>query len=363
MKDFSVSRGTPVVHIVHFSSRPGGFEVLFPVIVNELTDYHFKAYVIRKPFEDQENIYNSMKIPVEYGSHDKTKALLKAFYYFRKYRNDIFHGYNIGPVYLLLMQIAGARKIIYSIHGTIYWKSRVKKILLKKLWLISLKKHVKITSNSEYSKNVFLQKIKQSANIDIVYNPIDGSKFKFAPKNGDGVLKIIYSGRLSKGKNLENWILIASLLHKELGSVYFEIYGEGPLKETLKDQITGLGAENYILLKGFRKNISAVYQGSSLLLFLSEYESFGNVAVESILCGIPVIVSAIPSMKEIFVNYPDFLVKLDDNLGRNVLQKIKNIDYLNSMVPEAAAEFRKRFSVNQHTEKLGTFYNSFSLSN
>ena len=56
------------------------------------------------------------------------------------------------------------------------------------------------------------------------------------------------------------------------------------------------------------------------MMFLSEYELFGNAVVESILCGTPVIASDIPSLREIFRNYPQFLVPADGRMGSDILE-------------------------------------------
>lgn len=348
-----------VVNLVHFHSRPGGIEVLFPLIIDKLKEYKIKAYVIRKPLEGDENIYTKLNIPVKYGSNKNFKAFFKAYNYFKKNKNDIFHGYNIGPIFLIILHFAGVKNIVYSIHGTIYWKSRYKKFLLKNLWNIALKKNVTFTSNSEFSKRVFLEKIDSSVNIKVIYNPIDWEKFSLKNKIQANYLKIIYSGRLSGGKNLSKWIQLATRINETIPETIFEIYGEGPLKEMLNKQIKSLGAERYIKLKGFRSDIFVAYQESSLLLFLSEYESFGNVVVESVLCGTPVIASAIPSMKEIFENFPDFLVELDENLEKNILAKIRNIENLKNQLPKVREEFKERFSIDSYLKKINTIYNNF----
>ena len=99
---------------------------------------------------------------------------------------------------------------------------------------------------------------------------------------------------------------------------------------------------------------------ADILLFLSEYESFGNVAVESILCGTPVIVSDIPSMREIFIDFPEFLISLDDNLNDAVLHKLDDINKLKELTLKARTQFLNRFSVEAHTTALDRLYKSFN---
>ena len=352
-----------MIHIIHFSSRPGGIEVLIPVFVKALPNYFFSTFVIRKPNKDDANIYNVLNAPTKFGSNNTIIALIKTFIFAYKYKDDKFHVFNIGPFFLLMLRLAGVKKLIYGIHGTIYWQNQKQKIIRKPFWWLAISKNYVFTSNSEYSKQKFLNQVYSKANIYLLYNPIDTTKFTISQSQGVNIFpkfRIIYSGRLANGKNLFVWLRIAALIKETRRDVVFEVFGEGPLKKELIHEAENLGLGVSISFKGYTPNITQAYQNADLLIFLSEYESFGNVVVESILCGTPVIASAIPSMKEIFINYPEFIVELDENLEQNVLKKIENIDNLKSLIPIVRKEFMERFSLEQHIQKLEKIYNSFN---
>lgn len=349
-----------VVHFVHLSASFGGIEVLLPVVINAMTDCNFKAFVLRRPKSNEHNIYNHLNIPVSIGHNNNIKAIQKLAVYAFKNRHDIFHCYNIGPVFLFIIRFSGVKNLIYSIHGTVYWKAKWKKPFLKGLWYLTLTKRVIITANSEYSKNVFLREVNSNINIRVAYNPIDYKRF--SPRlnyRSDESIKIVYTGRLSKGKNLEKWIEIASELSKLLRGARFEIYGSGPIYKLLQDKISHLGAQDYISLRGFRVDVENVYREADLMLFLSEYESFGNVAVESIFCGTPVLVSDIHSMQEIFRDFPEFIIDPDANLINTLYDNILNINYLRKRALLARESFIRRFSVEAHVEHLDEIYQSF----
>jgi len=168
--------------------------------------------------------------------------------------------------------------------------------------------------------------------------------------------EIIYSGRLASGKNLFKWLECAKSILTTFPDATFSLFGEGPLKERLKKYSIRLGISEKVTFHGFEKNIENAYKQADLLLFLSEYESFGNVVIESILCGTPVVVSDIPSMKEIFENFPEFLVPLDKNIENNVLKKIENLSELKKSASRAAKEFQTRFSLTQHIKQFEIIY-------
>ncbi len=349
------------IHLVHFSSRPGGIEVIIPEIIRSLPEFLFSSFVLRPNIANAPNIYGNLNIKVTYGFKSNLLVFYKLFVYAIRYKSEIFHVFNIGPFYLFVLRLAGIKRLIYSIHGTIYWQNKAQKILRKIFWNAAICNNYIITSNSVFSAQVFRKVIYDKDHIQLLYNPIESNRFTppLEDKRADIPENIIYCGRLAKGKNLEKWIGLAEFIKRHFPKVVFSIYGYGPDKERLQEIISKRRLDSFIFMKGFSNNPERLYQSADLLIFLSNYESFGNVVVESILCGTPVIASAIPSMKEIFVDFPDFLVELNENLEENVLEKLKNFRKLKSDTKEARESFIKRFSAEVHYMKLRDLYGSF----
>ena len=344
------------IHLVHLSAGAGGIELLLPVIVENMPDRTFSAFVIRRDHIEG-GVYKNVRIPIEYGSNRNIAAYFKILLYTIKNRRAIFHVFNIGPVFLFLMRLGGAKNIIYSIHGTIYWNNRIERWIYRLLWQIALRRKITLVANSVHSKNEFLRKIDSRAIIRVLYNPIDLSRFSI---NGsifkNEQIVIIYCGRLEKGKNLQKWIEIASYVHSFIPNTRFEIYGDGSLRSILRRQIAALNADDFIIMKGFRNDIESAYRKADAFLFLSEYESFGNVVVESILCGTPVIASPIPVMKEIFHDYPQFVLNEKEDFKAQVLNKLQRLDELRKVTACAREKFANRFSASQHIESLQNIY-------
>ena len=350
----------PVVHLVHFYSSPGGIELLSSRLLPSFSGFDFRVFVIRPPAKGRENVYEGLGVPVQYGSRNNLSALCRLWKYARRHRDEIFHLFNLGPFYLLAVRLAGAGNIVYGIHGTRYWKNRWQRALHRPLWKLGLRKNVRITSNSEYSRSVFLKEVSGDAEIAVLYNPVSNNRFvPSAERREHGPLKIIYTGRLNRGKNLEKWIDVAVDLHEKPDGPVFEIYGSGPMESILAAKILSLGAGSYISMKGYRSDIDNVFRDADLLLFLSEYESFGNVVVESILCGTPVIASDIPSMREIFRDYPVFLVSSVGDISGEVASRLLDYGSLARAAGSAGDEFRKRFSENNYISQLNRIYSSF----
>lgn len=349
------------VYLVHYSYSPGGIEVLMPVIINGLKQYHFKVFVVRPPDENSLNVYKESDIEISYGSKITLFALIKFCYLCLKNRNSIFHLFNAGPYFLCVAGMTRVKKVVYSIHGTIYWKTAFQKRFRKLFWQMGLSAKTIVTANSEYSAKVFRDTVCGKVKPILLYNPIDPERFNLKNRvDNREVIKIIYVGRLVNGKNIQGWLDAAVFMLQKGIKAAFELYGTGPMQKELQQYIDNSGFAKEIILKGHTERIEEVYKNADLLLMLSHNESFGNVVVESILCGTPVVAFEIPSMKEIFNEYAVFLVEDNEDYLENICNKVKNITELKDAAIKASSDFSQRFSTEIHMRKLGSIYNEFA---
>lgn len=337
---------------------PGGIEVILPGIIDSLPGYTFSAFVIRPHRAGQPDVYTGKNVNLHYGSVNNISAAIKLYIWATRNRRSVFHVFNIGPLFLLILRIAGVRSLNYSIHGTRYWENSIQRVILRLFWRLSLSDRYIVTANSEYSKNIFLEKIIPGRGIRVLYNPIDCTRFK--PAEGrirsSSPRKIIYCGRLDREKNLDQWVMTAIYILRKKPDIVFEIYGDGSERRHLQDLIDKYGAGEHILLKGYTDKPEKAMQQADLMMFLSDYESFGNVVVESILCGTPVIAGAIPAMKEIFSEFPEFLISINENMDEEMLLRLEDTGHLNSLALEAREKFIVRFSPDAHYKALCELY-------
>ncbi len=349
------------VCLVHYSSAPGGIEVLMPEIIRMFPDAGFSVFVIRPPVRGDINVYEQSVINVTYGSANNFISAWKLWRFGRRNRKALFHGFNTGPFFLLIIRLAGIMKAVYSVRGTVHYSNSFQKALRRFVWHLAAAPHYRFIANSDYSRDVFIRYLNLArSGIEVIYNPVSSGRLKLPQikKSGES-LNIIYVGRMTDGKNLFRWLDIAVSIHRVRSRSRFFLYGDGPLRNGLTEYSRSIGADGYISFMGFLGDISAAYHQADLMMFLSEYESFGNVVVESILCGTPVIASDLPSLREIFGNYPQFLVPSGDLMESAILEKVRNLNELNRLVPEVATEFSERFSLEQHINGLRQVYDSF----
>lgn len=73
------------------------------------------------------------------------------------------------------------------------------------------------------------------------------------------------------------------------------ILGEGELREALEAQVRELGLDDAVDLPGFAMETAPYYAHADLFVLSSDYEGFGNVIVEALEQGVPVVSTDCPS--------------------------------------------------------------------
>ncbi len=132
--------------------------------------------------------------------------------------------------------------------------------------------------------------------ITVVYNPTIGPGFagKLAepaahPWFHDGGPPVfVTAGRLVPQKDHAT-LLRAFAMHRASASSRLMILGTGPLEAELRQLAAGLGIADAVAFVGFVANPLPTMREAAAFLLSSRYEGFGNVVVEALGCGTPVV--------------------------------------------------------------------------
>jgi glycosyltransferase involved in cell wall biosynthesis len=117
--------------------------------------------------------------------------------------------------------------------------------------------------------------------------PVDPTFFK------DGVSTIVYCGRLAPAKNLP-LLLHAFNNVRERQSAQLLILGEGPERARLEALAKELGVSERVRFLGFQRNPFKYVAKATVSVLSSDWEGFGLVIPEAMVCGTPVIASDCP---------------------------------------------------------------------
>jgi glycosyltransferase involved in cell wall biosynthesis len=133
--------------------------------------------------------------------------------------------------------------------------------------------------------------------VSVVHNPIPPPLRSAEP--GDGLWqgkpgkRILTVGRLKAAKN-QALLLDAFALHARNHEAVLAIVGAGSLADELQAQAVRLGIADQVLFPGFRVTPGDWYGSADLFALSSDYEGFGNVLVEALHCGLPVVSTDCP---------------------------------------------------------------------
>jgi glycosyltransferase involved in cell wall biosynthesis len=346
----------PAVTLVLWQLNYGGVEIVVRDISKALLQQGYDVTIFALRGQNPA-FYTPENVEIENG-HNKNLFLYPKFLWYSLFhRKHIFHLFNTGPIVIFLLNLLRVRRILYSIHGTKYWHGKWQKRIHRFFWNLSLKKPPLLIANSEFSRNIFQTEV---ANIDctVIFNPFPMASLgeKGSTNMALDRLRICYVGRLSANKNLNIWLETAKALLEKYPNMHFNIYGEGSESNRIQAYAKKLAIDNKITFHGFINNISEAYYNNDLTLFLSSYESFGNVAIESILHKTPVIVSDIPSFREIFADNTNFLIKLDKRIANGIKMKLESFELLQEKTKHLSQIFREKYSLRQHIEHLKELY-------
>lgn len=218
---------------------------------------------------------------------------------------DKFFATNSVPIF-------SRGEIIVTIHDLGFYKNPelyhpLERIYQKISHILAIYKADKIITISETTKGDIIKYFPKAKNkIKVIYLGLDRKYFKLISEEDKKEIKykynlpsnyIIYLGRLESKKNVLNLIKAYQSLNTDWPLVLAGRpgnYGYEEIEKASKNNnnIISLG---YISNKYYPK----LFASASLFVFPTKFEGFGLPVIEAMACGVPVVCSNIPALKEV----------------------------------------------------------------
>lgn len=265
---------------------------------------------------------------------------------FRSYQNAMVHKYARRYNIPYILQAHGSLPLIIAKTGF--------KRIFDFVWGNKLLKDASrliAVSNVEFEQ--YIEFGVSNEKIDVIPNIIEIEKFqkklikgKFKKEHEIKTSKIIlFLGRIHQIKGLKFLIKAFERILQEINDVSLVIAGpdEG-YGDELKKFVESLGIKDNVYFIDYINNVQNAYFDADVLVYPAEYEIFGLVPFEAIVCGTPVIVSDDCGCSEIMKNadsgytvkYGDIknlskkisILLLNPGMGRNKIQN--GLNYIKS---------------------------------
>jgi len=107
------------------------------------------------------------------------------------------------------------------------------------------------------------------------------------------------AGRLSPEKGFGVLVDAAASVVRQDSSVGFVLFGDGPLRDSLRERIESRGIQGNFVLAGFRHDLDNFMPHFDLLTLPSFTEGLPNVVLEAFAAGVPVVATAVGGTPEI----------------------------------------------------------------
>lgn len=148
-------------------------------------------------------------------------------------------------------------------------------------------------------------------NLAVIPNPLT---FIPTQKSSGSLKQVIAVGRYERQKGFDLLISAWKIVVSRHPDWTLKIFGDGPLRELLQQQISDLKLTSSCLLEYPTEYIAEKYMESSIFVLSSRFEGFGLVIIEAMSCGLSVVSFDCPcGPKDIITNRKDgILVKTGD---------------------------------------------------
>ena len=208
--------------------------------------------------------------------------------------------------------------------------------------------------------------------IEVIYNPVDIAEIETLsadeishPWFNDELPIIISIGRLTKQKGHSWLIKVFSIVRQSL-PCRLVIIGTGEEEENLVNMVNALGLKNDVEFLGFQRNPFKYMARSSLFISASRYEGFGNVLVEAMALGLPVISTDCPSGPAEIIEHGKngILVPTEDEgrLERTILNLLTNDELRRKLSGEAKIR-AQYFALDKRVEQYSDVFLQTSRDN
>ena len=200
-----------------------------------------------------------------------------------------------------------------------------------------------VFSPSEHIRKVLEDRLKTE--VRIFSRGIDLEQFNPRYREERTGLNVLYVGRVSVEKGLDDLVYA----FEDIDNANIIFVGDGPYRKELEER-----ARRNFVFKGFLRDasLSAEYASADLFVFPSRTDTFGNVVLEAMASGLPVIVTDRMAPKELVEDGRNGFIVRDREEMREKIGLLLRDSALRKKMGETSRQLAEKRTWNAVFEKL-----------
>lgn len=239
------------------------------------------------------------------------KAIGQLYKVFQTTRPQLVHIHGLKSVSLTVpaAKLSGVRRLLFTAHNCLpkphtKWYQITHGFFNRRL-LKALNRTIAVSDEVEQEYLQFLA----PERVVTIRNGVDWHRFadlkrlesreKLAIKPNSFVVGVV--ARLIPEKGLTTLLQAAAIIKNILPNVRFVVVGDGPMQVQLENYSTVLALDSIVNFLGYRSDIPLLMTSWDLFVLPSQSEGFSVSVLEAMAAKLPVVVSDLPSMREMVV--------------------------------------------------------------
>jgi len=210
-----------------------------------------------------------------------------------------------------------------------------------------------LTAVSEWLRDETMNRFRLPKPPEVIYNFVDTARFHprdRAPYPApDGEFHLMHASNLRPVKRIADVVRVFHEVQKQLPA-RLTILGHGPEKGMAEELVAELNLTPHVTFAESAQDMPGHLRSAHLGLLLSDYESFGLAALESLACGTPVAASDAGGLPEVIVrDHTGLLCGVGDVTcsARAIVDLLRDRERWEAMSRAAAEDAAKRFGVER----------------
>lgn len=359
--------------VFHLITRllKGGAEAKTIATVLGLDDYEFTVGYGASSDQEQvdrleANGVETKRFPLirHYNPVTSIPAVASLARYLRQNDFDVVHTHSTeaGIIGRFAATIADVPHVVHTVHGVPFAADR--NVALNRFVLACERRAAEYTDRTVTNADVIAEEyldrgIGSRNQYATIYSGVELDAFRDASRATDlpgSRPRVVMVGRLADGKGFDVMLDAAESVCD--GDATVCLVGDGPLYDSLSDQIDERGLSDSVFLTGFRDDVPRVLAASDVLVLPSFREGTPRVITEAMASGLPVVATDIAGIPEqVADGESGYLIPTGDAdaLADRLDELLSNPERRERM-GERGLERAERFSVDAMLDELDELY-------